>query len=336
MAGSRRCTAVDLRIIVKRTNGRHVSSSEPLVSVALPVYNGAKYIEAALRSLLAQDVEKLEIVVSDDASHDDTVEIVKSLDCRQIKLLTNGRNGGQFVSLNRCLRATRGRYIQLFSHDDIAHSGFLNAQMRPFLEHSAVGAVYSSCRIIDEAGNLLSFCDDDGTPRLIDFDTYLSISSRHGSLPPSISSVMLSRNSIDTIGLFDERFAVAGDLEYYNRVAESFPIARNRELLLDVRTHGGSITLSSATPLRYMKEEIEILPYYQRHLGDQRYREMLLCRARTRGADHAKYLIRRAVCGDWRRFAEGYRLLSQVHNVPLCIWFAVLDRLKRLKRARLS
>jgi len=94
--------------------------------------------------------------------------------------------------------------------------------------------------------------------------------------------------------LFDERYRVAGDIEFYNRVAERFLFARNRKLLLDVRVHGGSVTSSSLAPIRYMQEEIDLLRFYRTHLGELGYREMISRRSRNRGADHAKYIIRPA------------------------------------------
>src|SRR5579863_7526591 len=100
----------------------------PQITVVLPVFNGAQFIEMALRSILAQ-AEDCEIVVSDDCSTDNTTEIVRSLQAPQIKLLINDRNGGQFVNFNRALRIASGRYIQLFSHDDVAQPGFLRSQI---------------------------------------------------------------------------------------------------------------------------------------------------------------------------------------------------------------
>ena len=101
----------------------------PQISVVIPVYNGARYIEFALRSILNQN-EDCEIIVSDDCSSDNTTEIIRALEAPQVKLLTNNKNGGQFVNFNRALRAASGEYIQLFSHDDLAHPGFSSVSGR--------------------------------------------------------------------------------------------------------------------------------------------------------------------------------------------------------------
>jgi len=299
--------------------------NKPLVSVVLPVYNGGDYIKYSLRSLLQQDVD-IEIIVSDDCSSDNTIEIVRSIDSKLITVLENCEKGGQFVNFNRCIGASKGKYIQFFSHDDVASPGFLKSQLRPFEKHS-VGLVYSSCNIIDESGDFVDCSDDSGTPLYIDFDTYLYISSRHGSLPPSISSVMVSRRVINEVGQFNESFSVAGDLEFFNRVAEKYLFARNRDLLLDVRIHKNSVTMSSGSAIKYMQEEIAILPYYEKYLDDQSFKEMMAWRVRHRGADHAKFILHAIVSGRFRQCVDAYQALSKVHNVSHCIVFALLQKI---------
>ena len=236
------------------------------------------------------------------------------------------------------LRATSGEYIQLFSHDDLAHPGFLASQIASLEQDPAIGLTYASCNIIDPNGLLCGKCDDDGTPQVIDFKTYLDISSKWGSLPPSISSVMLKRQVLETVGLFDDRFRVAGDLEFYNRVAEQFSIARNRAMLLDVRTHPESVTLNKSTPLRFMHEEIDIQPFYRRHLGEAGYKRMIRLRAKGRGAYHAKHIVRFLLEGRLSECRAGYNALSRVHNVPLCILYALAQgaraRFRRLLPVR--
>jgi hypothetical protein len=136
---------------------------------------------------------------------------------------------------------------------------------------------------------------------------------------------MMKRQVVETVGLFDARFAVAGDLEFYNRVAERYSIGRNRAMLLDVRMHGGSITSSSSAPVKYMSEEVEILPFYRVHLGEAGYKHMIQRRTRGRGATHAKYIVRAFLGGRVKESRAAYKALSKVHNVPLCIFHALVQ-----------
>jgi glycosyltransferase involved in cell wall biosynthesis len=290
-------------------------------SIVFPVFNGGLYIASALSSLLAQEGD-FEIVVSDDASTDDTLNIVGSFNDSRIKVMTNTERGGVYANLNRAISESKGEYLQIFSHDDIAHPGFVASQLRSF-EHHEIGLVYSSCRNIDEAGHVTGICDDDGTPSVIDFATYLKISAKHGALAPSISSVMVRRAVIDRVGPFDPSLEVAGDLEFYNRVAEKFALARNRTVRLDVRAHSGSVTQNRTSPVKYMREEARILPYYRRHLGEEGYAQMMIYRrCYGRGRDHGRYLLKLATRGKWRTFWDGYTALAQIHRPESCMWNA--------------
>jgi glycosyltransferase involved in cell wall biosynthesis len=306
---------------------RQLQAMAPTVSVIIAVYNGARYIETAIRSILNQ-VTDMEIVVSDDASTDNTTDIVRTFVANNIKLLSHNKNGGIFVNFNRALKSCSGRYIQLFCQDDVAYPGFIKSQLDAFRRNKSAGLVYASCNIIDANGTKVGVCDDEGTPLDIDFATYLAISSRHGSLPPSLSTVMVRRQVFDELGTFDDSFSVAGDLEFYNRVAQHFTIIRNRSLLVDVRSHRDSATRNSLTPLRYMREEIQILPFYRRHLGEKGYEDMMAWRTRQRGADHAKFILRCVLQGRLRSAGTACRTLSRIHNLPLCLWYAVTQKVR--------
>jgi glycosyltransferase involved in cell wall biosynthesis len=308
-----------------------------LISVVLPVYNGESYIASAIRSLLDQTVD-CEIFVSDDCSTDNTREIVRAIRAPQLVLIESREQGGAYVNFNRAIRASSGQYIQLFSHDDIAHPGFLASQIASFDQNPAIGLTYASCNVIDEHGLLLGKADDDDTPCVIDFKTYLALSSLYGNLSPSVSCMMMKREVVQTVGLFNERYALAGDLEFCNRVAERFCIARNRSLLLDIRDHRGSLTLNRSSPLKYIAEEVDLLPFYRRHLGDADYKLMIHRRTKGRGAGHAKHIIRAFLAGRLGEARTAYRELSKVHNAPLCILHglsqALGDRFRRLLPAR--
>jgi glycosyltransferase involved in cell wall biosynthesis len=94
----------------------------PLVSVGVPVYNGAATIARALDSLLAQDIDPatVEIVVCDNASTDDTVDICAGYAARdpRIRLHRNPRNLGLAGNYNRTVELARGRYFKWATHDD--------------------------------------------------------------------------------------------------------------------------------------------------------------------------------------------------------------------------
>jgi hypothetical protein len=107
--------------------------STPLVSVLMPVYNGQKYLQAAIDSILGQTLASLELIIVDDGSTDGTAGILSAVSDRRVRVLSNGNNKGVAISLNLALNTARGRYVSRMDADDVAMSRRLEKQVG-FLE----------------------------------------------------------------------------------------------------------------------------------------------------------------------------------------------------------
>ena len=92
-------------------------TSNPLVSIVLPVYNGERYLAQAIDSCLAQTYENLEIIIVDDGSRDRSVEIVRGYADRRIKLICHVRNRKLPAALNTGFRHSSGAYLTWTSHE---------------------------------------------------------------------------------------------------------------------------------------------------------------------------------------------------------------------------
>lgn len=90
----------------------------PVVSVIIPAYNTELYIRRAIDSALSQTLTELEVIVVDDCSTDNTVEIVKSYTDERVKLLQNAHNSGAAFARNRALEVARGQWIAILDSDD--------------------------------------------------------------------------------------------------------------------------------------------------------------------------------------------------------------------------
>src|SRR5262249_58631937 len=95
----------------------------PAVSVIMANYNGAAHLTDAIRSIQGQSLRDLEIIVSDDASSDDSVRIVTELMAEdpRIRLVRGERNGGPAAARNRALSLTKGEWIAVIDSDDLVH-----------------------------------------------------------------------------------------------------------------------------------------------------------------------------------------------------------------------
>ncbi len=104
----------------------------PLVSVVIPNYNGARFIESTIRSVLYQTYPNLEIIVIDNSSIDNSVDLIKSIiltDSRIKLILLNHNSGGPAAPRNVGIRASSGDYIAFIDSDDIWHSQKISIQM---------------------------------------------------------------------------------------------------------------------------------------------------------------------------------------------------------------
>lgn len=127
--------------------------SRPLVSVIMPAYNTERYIEAAVRSVMAQTVTDWELLVLDDCSVDSTCAIAGRLAAEdpRIRLLRGGQNSGVAAVRNWGLTQCRGAYIAFLDSDDLWHPDKLERQLR-LMESTGADLCYSAYAIINGAG----------------------------------------------------------------------------------------------------------------------------------------------------------------------------------------
>jgi glycosyltransferase involved in cell wall biosynthesis len=124
---------------------------EVLVSIGLPIYNGAAHMRRALDSLLAQTHRNLEIVISDNASTDDTTAICREYMARDPRIVysRNDVNIGGLRNFDKVVRLARGDYFMWAAHDDRWAPTFIEANLRNLLDHPELIASISRVRYLD-------------------------------------------------------------------------------------------------------------------------------------------------------------------------------------------
>jgi glycosyltransferase involved in cell wall biosynthesis len=127
----------------------------PLVSIGLPVFNGTAYLEQAIESVLCQSFNNFELIVSDNASTDDTREIVERFQKNdtRIRLHRQTENVGAISNWVSALQLGRGRYFVFVAHDDIWDTDFLAETLRILEENKHLTSAFSKVQIIDENGS---------------------------------------------------------------------------------------------------------------------------------------------------------------------------------------
>jgi glycosyltransferase involved in cell wall biosynthesis len=141
--------------IDSRTAAGSTDTAPPAVTIGMPLYNGAKYLELALRSILSQTYTDFELLISDNASTDDSEAICRryaEMDPR-ISYSRNPRNLGAAANYNRVIHLARGRYFRHAAHDDILAPTNIERCVEVLDSVPDVVLVYPRMIIIDADGN---------------------------------------------------------------------------------------------------------------------------------------------------------------------------------------
>lgn len=133
------------------------SISQPLVTVAIPMYNNARFITETITSVLSQTFTDFELLIYDDYSTDDSYDIAASFADARIKLFRNSDNLGPEGNWNKAISQVRGRYVKLVCGDDILFPECLEKQVTVFQDpqNRGVSLVSSQRTIIDPEGKTL-------------------------------------------------------------------------------------------------------------------------------------------------------------------------------------
>ncbi len=122
----------------------------PLVSVVMPSYNAAAYIREAIESVIGQTVTDWELIVIDDGSADDSLQIAQSYAAKdpRVRVMRNEQNAGVARTRNRAIEAAQGRYIAFLDSDDAWYPEKLQRQLR-LVQDTGADMAYCSYAIVD-------------------------------------------------------------------------------------------------------------------------------------------------------------------------------------------
>jgi glycosyltransferase involved in cell wall biosynthesis len=109
-----------------------------LLSIIIPNYNHGKYLEKRIKSILSQIGEDSEIILVDDASTDNSLEVIAQIHDKRVKLLKNSVNLGVVKSANLAIQAAKGKYIVPFGADDQILDGFIEKSLKVLIEHPEI------------------------------------------------------------------------------------------------------------------------------------------------------------------------------------------------------
>ncbi len=217
-----------------------------LVSVLIPSYNHAQYLRESIESVWAQDWGQIELIVADDGSRDNSVEIVESMlrDAPIPMKFLRLEHGGLIKTLNKAFEASEGNFIALLASDDRFRRDKISVHLQQMLKDPDIVLSHSDVLVIDANGQGSSLdISSRGNPA----QGYVGLDVLLGRSYIRYSPVM-RRESLKQVGVFDEKYALE-DWPLYLKMAHLGKIGYVDKKLTERRVHGMNwSTLSARKP----------------------------------------------------------------------------------------
>jgi len=206
----------------------------PKVSIVIPTYNRAWLLRKAISSVLNQTYQDFEIIVVDDASTDNTIDVISALNSKRIKYIRHEYNKGEAEARNTGILNTNGQYIAFLDDDDEWLPKKLELQVKK-IENSPqkTGLIYTSIiRYYYKENKLIK---KHQSITLHKGETYHILMKQNIIGTPSC--VLIRRKCIEKIGLFDNTISYGLDYDYWIRISKHFDIEYLTEPLVKYRIH---------------------------------------------------------------------------------------------------
>jgi len=228
--------------------------ASPRVSVCIPTFNHAHFLSDAIGSVLAQTYRDFELVVVDNASTDDTPEVVRAYMARdpRIRYVRNPANLGAQRNLNRCVESASGEYVNVLCADDLLAPTALQELVRALDRHPRASLAACARVMVDADLRPLRVLSFSRKAELVGGGEVIRRCLTSGNVIGEPSAVLLRR--ADAARGFDERFRQLIDLEMWCHLLTKGDLAFVPEPLCRFRWHEGSETRRNLDSLSFIPE----------------------------------------------------------------------------------
>lgn len=244
---------------------------QPIVSICIPTYNGAKYLKECLDSVLAQTFTDFEVLLVDDKSSDETLDIAQEYAERdtRINIIRNEKNLGLVGNWNRCIELAQGEWIKFVFQDDLIAPECLEKMLAASKPDSSI--ICCLRNFIFEAGtpeNTRHFFKNRVLlEKLFPESTQISASDYCQAVLKQIDDnfvgeptvVMLRRNIFYKFGTFNPHLIQICDLEFWTRVAIHTGMVYVPETLATFRVHSNATTAKNHSGRQYRTTALDPL-----------------------------------------------------------------------------
>lgn len=191
-----------------------------MFSVVIPLYNKEEYILRAVESVLAQNFKDFELIIIDDGSTDNSLAVLKGISDPRVTVIQQA-NQGVGLARNTGMAEAKYDWIALLDADDAWSTNHLSELAKIINTSSSLGMV--ATRVLEIDTNLYKIANSKDEPSKIrSIDYFLEASKEIGIV--NSSSVAISKEAFNSVGGFSDE-KMGEDLEYWARVALSYPVA---------------------------------------------------------------------------------------------------------------
>jgi glycosyltransferase involved in cell wall biosynthesis len=211
---------------------------KPLVSILMPVYNCAEYIEAAIQSCLSQTYENFEIIIIDDGSTDETSSIIHSFSGQDNFMALRQTNAGRGAACNKGIKTAKGSLISFCDADDLLHDKKLELQANVMIKYPEIGLLHTARTAINNTGEDISHPHARDN-RIEIYKATQNLFHRNYICGPT---VMIRSECFDEAGYFDESLEQNEDHDLYLRMSLAYKFGYLNQETYKYRKHDGQIT----------------------------------------------------------------------------------------------
>lgn len=314
-----------------------------LVSVVVASYNHARYLPRRMESLISQTYPNIEILVIDDCSPDNSVEVLRAYAHHpHVRLIERETNGGWVAVSNQGIELARGEYVLFANCDDDCEPQMIECLVAALAPNPKAGLAFCRSAMVDEHGARIG---DDFTVRERAFrarcaDDCLLLRDEmrrflmHSCVIPNLSAALIRRSCFESVGALSHEYKACSDWDLFFRIADHFDFVYVASPLNNFRQHGR--TIRSATKGRITYDE-----FFRVLLGQMRHSSFSAAE-RSRFRFHVMYLwaielLRPSTLG-WRNFPHHTRLIAALDSpalfyaIPALVRRALALPLKMLAR----
>lgn len=300
------------------------ASKAPAITVFMAVFNGAKYIREAIVSILTQDFDDFELLIVNDGSTDNTLEVIAEFKDPRIRLLHNDGNKGLTFTRNHGLKEAKGKYFAILDSDDIAISGRLKLQLNFMNANPNVAICGGQAKFIDAENNEIKRyvvpIGGNLSYQLVIYNILIN------------STLMMKTDIMREVGGYRD-MSPAEDYDLSFRIGLKYQIANLNNKLVEYREHGNNTSRLQTEKLNDALSRIIADIHY--HLGIQTDRHLINIHQHLLNSNFAPIALDKFE--ELLKKLKDANKLSKIYSVALFdkflfdTWFSIL-RAKKEKR----